>query len=224
MRTLLSMLLILALCTTAWAANDASLGTLDKGTEVLQRDGLIVNHDGSFENGIIWQNAGVVAPDIGSFAECFDLTGEGMITQVHLWLTQTGFYAGESVDIYVWEGSPPTATVLAYLPGVTFTGIANWPDVSEHIVPLNLPVTGVVSVGFWPNWPGLTAPLYLAVDQDGPGGCPWTNIAEGIGYDPAGWQDPSLVWGDIRSLGIGVTTQNTTATGSTSWSAINSLY
>jgi len=223
MRTLLSMFLILALCTTAWAAGNATLGTLNKGTEVELRDGLIHNHDGTFENGVIWQNAGVAPPDYGAFAECFDLTGEGMIVSVHLWLTQTGYYAGEAVDIYVWEGSPPTANVLAYLPGVTFTDIAYWPEVSEHVVPLNLPVTGTVSVGFWPTWVGELAPLYVAVDQDGPGGCPWTNIAPDIGY-PDGWQHPGIVWGEVQSLGIGVTTQNTTAVESSSWSAINSLY
>ena len=99
MRTLLSMFLILALCTTAWAAGNATLGTLNMGTDVELREGLIHNHDGTFENGVIWQNAGVAPPDYGAFAECFDLSEQQVIdaravtSELILVLQRRGFKA-----------------------------------------------------------------------------------------------------------------------------------
>ncbi len=41
------------------------------------------------------------------------------------------------------------------------------------------------------------------MDEDGPGGCPWTCIAPDIGY-PTGWAHPNIVWdpGLCKSLFI----------------------
>ena len=221
MRKLLSLVLMLALCSTAWAANIASLNPVEQGIQVTPRVGLQYNHDGSFENGVAWQNAGCVAPDYGAFGECYDLTGEGMITGVTFWLTQVGNFTGQPADIYVWEGSPP-GNVLAVVPGHVFQNIAFWPEVSQHEVAINVPVNGIVTVGFWGNWPGVGAPFYVGADYNN-AGCPWTKIAPDVGY-PEGWQSPNLVWPEVTALGIGVTTQPSTATTESSWSAINSLY
>ncbi len=52
---------------------------------------------------------------------------------------------------------------------------------------------------------------------------PWTCIAPGIGL-PTGWHDPSLVWGDTRSMGCGVYFERGTPVEPETWGAVKSLY
>ena len=219
-KKLLGLAFIFVLCGSALAANMTSLTPSKVGVEV-PRD-LHANHDGTFENGYAWQYDGNAPPDIGAFAECFDLTGDGNITSVTLWLTQVGNYYGQPTSVFIYDGSPP-GDVLCQVDNVVFDAIAFWPNVCSHEVPIDCVVDGVISAGVYGTWPGDVAGYYIAADLDGPGGCPWTNIAPDIGYDP-GWQDPSIVWGPTMSMGIGVTTSGSTATEDKSWGTVKSLY
>jgi hypothetical protein len=82
--------------------------------------------------------------------------------------------------------------------------MAVWPNVLCLQLPLYpVRVEGAFWVGFAVE-PSDQAPgFFIAADTDGPGGCPYTNIAPGIGY-PTGWQNVGVVWGPTRSLGIAV--------------------
>ena len=114
---------------------------------------LFVHHDGSFENGVAWTYGGVQEPYYGAFGEAFDL-GAGDVECVSLWLTQDGFYSGQSTDVYVWEdgiaGEP--GSVVGVVTGIVFEGIATWPDVSRHDVEISVSITGPFTVGSWGNW------------------------------------------------------------------------
>jgi hypothetical protein len=41
------------------------------------------------------------------------------------------------------------------------------------------------------------------VDENGPGGHPWTIITPGLGY-PSGWHHPDMAFADCKSMGISV--------------------
>lgn len=57
-------------------------------------------------------------------------------------------------------------------------------------------------MGYWPEWPQDVQGWFVGADLDGfGGGCPYTNIAPGLGY-PTGWNHVSIVWGPTRALGI----------------------
>jgi hypothetical protein len=160
------------------------------------------NCDGTFENGYCWRFGGVVDPYYGAFAEGFE--GIGSVGSLRVYLTQIGYYQGGLSELFVWgdDGGIP-GSVLHVRPGVDFGEMAFWPDVSAHDVPLSCIVQGAFYVGYQGNFQCEACQYYCAADEDGPGGNPWTCIAPGIGY-PTGWQHPSLVWGDVQALGIGV--------------------
>lgn len=44
---------------------------------------------------------------------------------------------------------------------------------------------------------------FVATDEDGPSGYPWTNVAPGIGF-PTGWQHAADIFGACQSFGFGV--------------------
>lgn len=161
--------------------------------------------DGSFENGYAWSYGGVTRPYYGAFAEAFDL-GSAQLNCASFWFTDIGKYQHQTMDVYVWDGGVTRlpGLVLAMVPGVDPGPVAIWPEISRHDVEINVQVPGEFAVGYWGNWPGQDNGWFVAADLNGWGGHPWTMIAPGIGY-PTGWNDPSLVWGPIRALGIGVT-------------------
>lgn len=206
----LAVLVAMAALTGAAAGNQRPIEACGPGEAIAtptQDDGrggtILANHDGSFENGYIWQGPGVAPPDYGAWAECYD--GDWHINFVQFWFTQLGNQAGETMDVYVWddEGDNP-GNVLAYLPGVDPGPIALWPSVSLHSIPVNVDVAGTWWVGFWPDWPGQEiGAWFIASDENGFPGCPRTKFAPGIGY-PTGWGHVNLspTMQDCQSLGI----------------------
>jgi hypothetical protein len=126
---------------TAGAVNNGSVGH-GQGIILPSQDTnpcgglLLLNFDGSAENGYCWQYGGIVPPYYGAFAECYD------------------------------------------------------------------PGNGVQWVGYWANYSTAPCGYFIAADTNGFGGCPFTNIAPGIGY-PTGWGNVSAVWGPTQSIGIG---------------------
>jgi hypothetical protein len=172
------------------------------GAELLQQD------DGGFENGYAWRFGGVVPPDYGSFAECYE---SDFVCGIQFLFTQTGYFIGQSMDVYVWgydpDGNPPPGpdpgNVICILPGVVPGDIALWPEISAHDVQVCCDVNGDHFVGFWGNWPGLSNGWFIASDEDGPGtGCPRTKIAPGIGY-PTGWNHTNVV-GPFQAQDLGI--------------------
>ncbi len=164
----------------------------------------VYHHDGSFENGVCWSYAGSVPPYYGAFGEAFDL-GPARIHGAAFWATHTGDFHGQPTDVYIWEGgiTGQPGAVLCLVPGVVYDNVPIWPSVGQNDVDIECTTSGAFTVGCWADFSAIACPWYLAADEDGFDGYPWTCIAPGIGY-PTGWQDPSLVWGPIQSLGIGV--------------------
>ena len=163
---------------------------------------LLLNFDGSAENGYCWQYAGVAPPYYGAFAECYSGTGD--VCGVELKLTGIG-YPCTSCDIYLWgdAGGMPGG-VVGTAHGFNPCPVATWPNISTHdaCVPLGS-ASGPFWVGFWTCAAMYqVCPYFIAADTNGFGGCPRTNIAPGIGY-PTGWNNASVVWGPVQSIGIG---------------------
>lgn len=224
------------------SAEPESLGYNDQ-TEIVPNPGdqdfcpgtvFLQNDDGTFENAYAWRFGGVVPPDYGSWAECYDAD---FVCGVEFMLTQTGYYIGQDMDVYVWEsdpdGSPPPGpdpgNVICVISGVLPGPVAIWPEISTHEIQVCCVAGGEHFVGYWPNWPGSFAGWYIASDENGPGlGCPRMKVAPGIGY-PTGWHHPSLspVF-DCKDLGIreysGLGDCEPTAKQSTTWGRIKSLY
>jgi hypothetical protein len=63
-------------------------------------------------------------------------------------------------------------------------------------------VSGPKWVGYLANFSAQPCGYFVAADTNGFGGCPFSNIAPGIGY-PTGWNNVSVVWGPTQSIGIG---------------------
>jgi hypothetical protein len=210
-------------------------------TEVIEGDEfctgatLLRNDDDHFENGYCWRFGGVVPPDYGSWAECYE---SDFVCGVQLLFTQIGDYQSETMDVYVWEsvadGNPPPGpdpgNVICVLTGVSPGPIAYWPEISTHNVQVCCEAGGVHFVGFWGNWPGTGCPWFIAGDENGPGtGCPRTKIAPGIGY-PTGWQHPEVmpVADNVKDLGIrehaGLGDCQPTPNETTTWGRIKSTY
>jgi hypothetical protein len=170
-------------------------------------DEIQVNHDYSFEYGYCAGDFGVEGvqePYSGSLAEGFDL-GPGRVDCASFWVTQIGYMWYEENDIYVWDGgvTREPGEVLALVPGVPWDPPGFWPEFTRTDVPLSVCVTSDFTVGCWQHWFGGWCNEYICADLDGPGGHPWTHIAPGLQW-PSGWQDPSIVFGPIQSMAIGV--------------------
>jgi hypothetical protein len=163
--------------------------------------GLLLNYDGSAENGYCWQYGGVVPPYYGAFAECYESTVGVCGIQLHL--TGIGYPCGP-LTAYVWDdaGGMP-GNVLSATTGLNPCPVATWPNISVHDLPITQTTTaGRFWIGYWADWSAALCGYFVAADEDGPGGCPFTNIAPGIGY-PTGWQHTSNIWGSTQSIGIG---------------------
>jgi hypothetical protein len=191
------------------AADNTETGYL-QGGGILIDDGhdtvcgtVMINSDGSYENGYCWQYAGCVAPYYGAFAECYFYTDPAVCANV-FHLTQTGGQDGYLLTSYVWKNAggvpgPVCDTAGPLAPGA----IAFWPSISEHTVDMNDCCPGdEFWVGYWGGWPGLACGWFCGADLDGFGGCPFTNIAPGIGF-PTGWNNVSVAWGPTQAMGIG---------------------
>lgn len=165
---------------------------------------LVINHDRSFENAYCWQLAGSAPPYYGCFGEAYDL-GPGYLACGAFWISQLGYYMWEPADVFVWAGgvSSQPAEVLAVVPDVIWLYAGHWPLASQNDVVIGLGVLAEFTVGFWSDTSDDVCTFFCPADCNGPGGYPWTCIAPGQQW-PSGWQDPSIVWGSTRSLGIGV--------------------
>ncbi len=231
MKKFAALLMVLALAAAANATNPVSLGYSDQTVvQGVQGDAcahgtLYMNHDGSFENGYAWQYAGSVAPYYGAFGEGYDL-GTGTVWCNALWLsTMSGYYVGQTADVYVWDGGVGGApgNVLGVVTGVNTGQPGLWPAITQHDVDVNVGVSGPFTVGYWGNWPGALCGWFCAADLDGFGGYPWTNIAPGIGY-PTGWNDPSIVWGPTQSMGLGCYFDTGVPANDQTWGSIKALF
>jgi hypothetical protein len=210
-----------------------NIGSVGQGHGVLVPGGdtnpcggtLYINFDGSAENGFCWQYGGIVPPYYGAFAECYD-GGVNTICGVQLLLTGIG-YPCNSADLYVWEdGGGIPGNVLTMTTGNNPCPVATWPSISTHDFAItNTNVTGLVWVGYWANNSAQPCGYFVAADTDGFGGCPYTNIAPGIGY-PTGWNNASTVWGPVQAIGIGAWfgTGGGNPTEETTWGQIKTLY
>jgi hypothetical protein len=203
-------------------------GEICPGTELLQHD------NGEWDNGWAWGGAGVQPPDYGAWAECFD---SDYVCGIQFFLTQTGYYSGKTMDVYVWEfepdGNPPPGpdpgNVMCVLHGIDPGAPAFWPEISMHDFRVCCESNGDHFIGFWPNWPGEEPGWYLAIEEySGLSECPRTKAAPGIGY-PTGWMDPGVFpWWPDPALGMreyaGFGDCGGTPTKGTTWSRIKSLY
>jgi hypothetical protein len=228
----LSLLLVLGLVAFAGAAGAADIaetgvgvGITLPGTDVnpCPPANLLLNYDGSGENGYTWQYGGVVAPTFGTMVEGYN--GVGTVCGMQFHLTQVGGFAGQSMDCYLYDGAGIPNNVLAVTIGVVPSAPAMWPNISVHDVDT---VDGIVNgdfwVGYWPNWPGGPSGWFIGADLDGFGGLPFTNIAPGIGY-PTGWNNVSVVWGPTQAIGIGAwLTEEVIPVEESTWGAIKALY
>lgn len=188
---------------------------------------LLLNADGDYEAGLNWQYNGVQAPYYGAMAECY--SGEGEICSAILDLTRTqADLPSATLDAFIWDdngGQPGSVRCVALDmdPGA----VEFWPLASRHAIPLpdGCCVESSWWVGYWPNWPGMTARWLTTADVTGTTHCPLTNIAPGIGY-PTGWSNVSIVWGPHNALGIGaeMISCNPTPIRSSTWGAVKTLY
>jgi hypothetical protein len=193
---------------------------------------LTSHDDGNFENAVVWIGSGVVQDGAyGSWAQAFDAD---TVCGIQFVLTQVGDYAGQTMDVYLWEavGIPPVpGNVIARIPGYDPGAPAEWPEVSLHEIRVCVQTDGFHFAGFWPNWPGSDAAgWFVAADEDTVVGVyARTKIAPGIGY-PTGWQDPRIVpsFAGVQALGIREYAQPGECTPSavreTTWGRIRALY
>ncbi len=191
-------------------ADESPITSVGDGTGILQPGergscpDFYLNADDTYEGGYAWQYGGVVPPDLGSFAECYE--GPIGVCAVVLDLSQAGNQIGQTLDAYVWEddgGSP--GAVLCITTDVDPGPVAFWPSISRHSIDLGTvcDATDEFWVGYWANWPDQVAGWFISADLDGFGGCPLTKYAPGMGF-PSGWGNVSAAWGPTQSLGIGL--------------------
>ena len=186
---------------------------------------LFVHHDGGFENAFCWSFDGILPPYFGSFAEGYDL-GSGTVSCGAYWLTCISYYYFNPADIYVWQGgvSGPPSAVLALVPDVSFENFWQWPQCGQNDVEIDACVLGEFAIGLWVDFSVEVCNYYVAADLDGPEGHPWTCIAPGQEW-PSGWQDPSIVWGPVTSMGIGVYfDEGASPVQSATWGGIKALF
>ena len=185
----------------------------------------IYNHDSSFECAYCWQFAGIVPPYYGAFGEGFDVGAFNVECGLY-WFSQIGYYMGQPMDAYVWEGgvSGSPGAVLCVVHGIAGLNIGFWPSCTMSEVEIGCCVAGEFTVGYWADFADEACAWYICGDQNGFGGYPWTNVAPGIGY-PTGWQDPTLIWGTTQSFGIGITvTDHPSPAESPTWGQIKAMF
>ncbi len=231
MKNLLLLLALLASLSGANAANHASTG-YSKDTTIIRSDPewpcygtLNVHHDSSFEDGFCWMSGGVVpGTTYGAFGESFAVSSYFGVVCVCLWVTQTGDFSGQTLDLYMWEGgiSGPPGVVLGVLVGQALYNVPYWPTVGQNDLFFGRDVHTDFTVGYWADFSASPCGWYLAADQDGFGGHPWTNIAPGTGY-PTGWQRPDVVWSACQSLGIGAVDGMISPVESATWGQLKQL-
>lgn len=183
------------------------------------------NHDLSFEGAYAWQYGGVIPPFYGAFAEGFNL-GEVWIECGAMWATRIWDWDPHPYDMYIWEGGITSApgNVLHVVVDCIPENVPLWPTMGENHAEIGYAVSGEFALGYWADFSSQQCAWFLGGDIDGPGGFPWTCIVPGIGY-PTGWQNPSIVWGQIRSLGLGGThTEIPTSVKSETWGGIKRLF
>jgi len=185
---------------------------------------LFLNFDGSAENGFCWQYGGIVPPYYGAFAECYDAGGQS-VCGIQLLLTGIG-YPCLPCDGYIWDdaGGIP-GNVLSMTGGLNPCPVATWPSISTHDFALTPVNAGLFWIGYWGNFSAQPCGYFIAADTNGFGGCPYTNIAPGIGY-PTGWQNASTVWGPVQAIGIGawVGGEPPNPVQESTWGAVKNLY
>lgn len=224
---------VLTCCLLTAAASAQHQRALDSGEEttiIPSRDlcsgTLAIYHDSSFETGWAWEGHGNTPEYYGAWGEAFDF-GPCQVVCGAYWLTTLPtIYHGDPVNLYVWEGgvTREPGAVLLVVPDVYFPNIPFWPQIGANEVSVEMAVEGEFTIGFWGHWDTPIADFFIAVDQNGNGGHPWTYVAPGLGYTP-GWHHPSEVWATCRSLGIGVYYDLApTPVGATSWSRLKQLY
>jgi hypothetical protein len=229
--------LVVSVLAVAASADDArQLGPSD-GTAILPPRApcsgtLVVNHDASFESAYAWSGWSAAPEYYGAWGEAYDL-GACQVVCAALWLTLAyhGWpYEGEPSTIYIWEGgiTAEPGAVLFALPGVVFENLQTWPQVGQHDVAIGATVSGEFTIGFWPDWGPPPAPelYFIASDEDGADGHPWTYIAPASVY-PSGWQHPNAVgaFEGCRSLGIGLYyDEPPTPVEAPTWGALKSLF
>jgi len=235
MKKLTILLALMLFAGTAGAVNNGSVGA-GQGIILPHTDSnpcppaeLCLNFDGSAENGYCWQYGGIVPPYYGAFAECCDV-GDVCVCGIQLLLTGVGYPCGP-FDAYVWAdaGGYP-GNVLGMTGGLNPCPVATWPSISTHDFAItSVHATGVFWFGYWANFSTAPCGYFIAADTNGFGGCPYTNIAPGIGY-PTGWGNVSAVWGPTQSIGIGAWTFpydglcGPIPVRETTWGQIKSLY
>ena len=188
------------------------------------------NHDGSTENAFTWQNTGVVAPDYGAFAEGYAGVS-GNVCGASLLLTSWGTMTGTgTIDVYVWDydlGTDNPGAVLSMTNDIAISGVGYWPSMTTHAIDVVDAAAGANGffVGYWPqSFAGVLANFGCAMDEDGFGGVPRTNIAPGIGY-PTGWNNPSIAGYILQAFGLsGYVGGDPTPVENSSWGAIKALY
>lgn len=186
---------------------------------------VVMNSDGTYETAYTWSYGGLAEPYYGAFAECYD--GPAQVCAFVGDLTDLGHMAPVRMDIYVWQdaGGVPGA-VVATRSEIEFSFAGVWPAVARNVFQLEQPVC--VGPKYWIGCcatPSAGDVFYwVAADLDGPGGCPMTNIAPGLGY-PSGWQDPGIVWLPTAAMGVGAQVVNCppTPTQDTSWGRVKAL-
>lgn len=224
----------LILMTGVVCASEEPLGTTGSSESTIingppSTDGdceVFCHHDDSLEGGFCWQFGGAAPPDYGAWAECYE--GAVWIREIHLYFTQTGYYTGQTMDVYIWEDDGtglPGAVAGAQL-GVSPGPIDFWPTITRVELDFSLEAPESHWIGFWGNWPDEVCAWYIMADQDGFPGCPATKIAPGIGY-PTGWNDPNIIpaFYPITSMGIcKCATEEPTPTAKATWGRIKSMY
>jgi hypothetical protein len=187
---------------------------------------LIHNFDGSIESGYCWDMGGVSPPYFGAYAEAYDL-GVGCIVCGAYWFTQIGYFLGNPMDAYVWEGGITAEPdgVLCLIPGVVPSNIPYWPECGQNDVQMGCCVSGEFAVGWWADWsPQFLCEWYICADTDGPVQHPWTCVQPGTGY-PSYWQHVYDIVPGCSSLAIGVYfTEEPSPVTSETWGAVKAFF
>ena len=185
--------------------NGADATILPDPTSTCSVGYLIRNDDGTAEQGYAWQFGGIEPPYYGAFGEAYDL-GPGTVACGAFWFSQVGYFNGMPMDCYVWEGGVTRRPegVICVMPDVVPTNIPFWPECGQNDFHVGCDVTGEFTLGFWADFSQQAPQWYICVDENEPGGHPWTCIAPGIG-EPTGWHHPEVVgdpWTECKSLFI----------------------